>query len=343
MRGMSGPARPQRNRQKPTPYIDPKSAKLNVVADARKAKLASQQTLQPIPIDLTFVGDPSLSAVVKIIDYGFGPVAEEHIEKNMKKWKYINNFANGFGRVMPPQVEWKAIESVMVDKITDGMPLSGRNFWFRDGHFLFNVDGHPAPNTVIEKAIKVVGTHEDIVDEYAAACRRSDASFEIKIKSVWECSHRGTLVCFGGESEVLMSNGSHELVRNLAVGDQVAVPSDGMAKVTAVWCAQVGRIIPMVSINGVLLTPDHPICANGIWKKAIEIGSPTGMYMDAVYNFALASSHSLWVRSGHSNEYVHCCTLGKPVPGIPEPVWGSNKIFEVMRAMPGYPNLVTVC
>lgn len=339
---MSGPVRrPQRNRQKPTPYIDPKSATLNAAADARKAKLGFQATLLPIPINLTFDGDSS-SAVTILDHYQFGPVAEEDIVKNMKKWKYINSFANGFGTVTPPRVEWKAIESVMVPKITDGMPLKGRNFWFRDGHYLFKVDGHPAPHTVLEKVIKVAGTHEDIVDDYAAACQRGDASFEIKIKSVWECSHRGNLVCFGGDSKVLMANGSHKLVRDLGVGEQVAVPSEGITKVTAVWCAQVGRVIPMVSINGVLLTPDHPVCVNGAWKKAIEIGAPTEMYMDAVYNFALTSSHSLWVRGGHSDEYVHCCTLGKPVPGIPEPLWGSNKIFKAMRAMPGYPNVVTV-
>ena len=150
-----------------------------------------------------------------------------------------------------------------------------------------------------------------------------------------------TLLVFQCDGEVLMADGTHTLVRNVAVDDQIAVPG-GKATISAVWRANVGRCIPMVSINGVLLTPDHPVEDSDAWQKATEITAPTEMYVDAIYNFALTSSHSLWVKAG-TGKYVHCCTLGKPIPGIPEPLWGSDEIFAVMREMPGFPNLVTAC
>mmetsp|Transcript_54492 Transcript_54492/g.129444 ORF Transcript_54492/g.129444 Transcript_54492/m.129444 type:complete len:162 (+) Transcript_54492:162-647(+) len=147
----------------------------------------------------------------------------------------------------------------------------------------------------------------------------------------------------------------HTRVRDLAVGDQVQVPGGGVAAVAAVWRLDVGRSIPMSSIDGVLLTPDHPVCVAGAWHTAGAVAAPAEVEVDTVYNFALAPPCSLLVRRGgdaadangskHKNgeTYLECCTLGMPVPGIPEPVWGSEEILDVMRAMPGYPNLVTCC
>jgi len=63
------------------------------------------------------------------------------------------------------------------------------------------------------------------------------------------------------------------------------------------------------------------------------------MEVDSVFNFALTLPCSLLARGNPSAEgHVEYCTLGMPVPGIPEPVFGTEKIFD---ALLGYPNVVT--
>ena len=97
----------------------------------------------------------------------------------------------------------------------------------------------------ISPCVNVVGTYEDIVDAYSDAINRGDASFQIRIRKVWECyDRRFAPACFCGDSEVLMESGTHKLVRHLAVGDSVKVSGGDSAQVTAVWRAQVDRSVP---------------------------------------------------------------------------------------------------
>ena len=326
-----GPARPTRERKQVEPYKDEASAKLNAEAAAQKIKLAHQEKLTPIPIDLVFaVGE---APVLIVDDTRYGAVPEGYIKKHMAPWrKYFDGCDNGFGSFTPKSVgPWSVISGELASKATAG--FKGAKFKVK------NSTG--AEGAIIQEDISVVGTHEQVIDAYAEACERGDASFKLEINRVWKCYFHGPGICFGGGGEVLMADGTHTLVRNVAVDDQIAVPG-GTATISAVWRANVGRCIPMVSINGVLLTPDHPVKDSDAWQKATEITAPTEMYVDAIYNFALTSSHSLWVKAG-TGKYVHCCTLGKPIPGIPEPLWGSDEIFAVMREMPGFPNLVTAC
>ena len=42
-------------------------------------------------------------------------------------------------------------------------------------------------------------------------------------------------------------------------------------------------------------------------------------------------------------DYVTCCTLGQSVPGLEDVLWGTEKIFDLMRQLPGYPNVATIC
>ena len=320
-----GPTRLTRQRKQVEPYKDETSAKLDAEAAALEEKLAHQETLNPIPIHLVFVGKTPVS----IVD---GALPRAYITERMKTWKY---FHDGLGSFTPRSVgPWSVISGPLAREATAG--FKGAEFKVKKS----TAEG-AARGAIIQEDISVVGTHEQVIDAYAEACERGHASFKLKIDRVWKCCFQGPPICFGGGGEVLMADGTHKLVRNVAVDDQILVPG-GTATISAVWRANVGRRIPMVSINGVLLTPDHPVKDSNAWQKATEITAPTEMYVDAIYNFALTSSHSLWVKAG-TGKYVHCCTLGKPIPGIPEPLWGSDEIFAVMREMPGFPNLVTAC
>ena len=301
-----GPIRPTRERKQVKPYVDEASAKLNAQAAAHKKKLAHQATLKPIPIEPIFVGE---APVTIVDDTLWGAVPEDYITKHMSPWKYINGCDDGFGSFTPKSVgPWPVISRPMVQKVTAGF----------QGARSFKVAESDAYGASIREDIIIVGTHEQFIDAYAEACERGDASFKLKINKIWECYFHGPPVCFGGGGEVLMADGTHLLVRDVAVGDKITVLG-GTATIAAVWRANVGRTIPMVSIDGVLLTPDHPVSVSDAWQKALEITASKEIYVDAVYNFALTASHSLWVKAG-TGKYVHCCTLGKPVPGIPEPL-----------------------
>lgn len=324
----TGPQRPQRQRTKATPYTDPTSAKANAAAAKAADKHKKQSHLTPIPISLV------LDADAAIVDTS--SVEEKDVEKAMAGWRWADSLESGFGTILPKSVGPfdKTIKELMIRQVIDGYqpgtvkPTDPKQWGAR-----------------ISPCVNVVGTYEDIVDAYSDAINRGDASFQIRIRKVWECyDRRFAPACFGGDSEVLMESGTHKLVRHLAVGDSVKVSGGDSAQVTAVWRAQVDRSVPMCSVRGVLLTPDHPVCVDGAWARAGELSVPCEMAVDSVFNFALASSHNMLVRSGASTDvYVDCCTLGMDVPGMPEPLWGTNKIFEHMRTLPGYPNVLTAC
>ena len=109
-----------------------------------------------------------------------------------------------------------------------------------------------------------------------AACNRREASYHIEFEAVFVV--RSCAPCLGGEGQVLMADGGHKLVKQIAVGDTLAIieaPS-GTAKhtatVRAVWRATVERPIPICTLSGVLITADHPVCMqvyqNAQYKRA---------------------------------------------------------------------------
>jgi len=315
----TGPSRLQRDRR--TPYSDTSSLKVKPAA------------LTPIPIQLV------LTAETAVVNNGSVPNAQ--IVAAMAGWKWVHSFEDGFGTILPSRVRpWKLIQDLMVAAVVNGFvpgpvkPENPESDW-----------------ACIFADVRIAGREKqaNIAERYVAACERGDASFQLKIGKVWTCEDRVNGVCFGGDSEVLMTEGGHQLVRDLAVGDCVMVPG-GTAKVAAVWRAHVGRSIPMTGcidtscIDGVLLTPDHPVFVDGIWLTAGEVAAPTEVEVDSVYNFALTALCSLFVRGSlHAEGNIECCTLGMPVPGFPEPVWGTEKIFDKMRALRDYPNVATCC
>ena len=341
------PAWKDAKRAKAKPYTK-KQAKTQA---ALAEKHAAYQTMLPIPIELVFAkpGDASaastpekggskpaasnvaaLATVSSVHDeavspmpvyrgypimaiHGFpmkGSVPAAQIATAMQGWKWANA-VHGFGTILPPSVliSFNDLEDLVWDQVIDG---------YEPGKVK---PTHPeARRAIIFSNIRFLGKPNGIITKYRAACANQDATFKIEIDQVWTCEDRTAGVCFGGDSEVLMADGGHTLVRHLAVGDSVKVHG-GTTTVAAVWRAHVGGPRPMSSIDGVLLTPDHPVCIDGVWSTAGAFAEPTEIDVDSVFNFALASRSSLLVRSGpDAVAFVECCTLGQPVPGIPEPV-----------------------
>jgi hypothetical protein len=358
------PAWKSEKRAKAKPYTK-KQAKAQA---ALAEKHAALDAMSPIPIEIVFAkpGDASaastpekggskpargttadLAAVSTTVvsSYrviGDGPVIlpdgvprkcsvpAAQIVAAMAGWKWAKA-VHGFGTILPPRVliPFTEIEDLVWDQVVDG---------YTPGKVEpTNPKSH---RSKIFSNVRILGAGSGITSKYRAACTRGDASFKLEIDQAWTCEDHSPPVCFGGDTEIMMADGGHTRARHLAVGDSVKV-TGGTATVEVVWRAHVGGQHPMSSIDGVLLTPDHPVCVDGVWSTAGEVAAPSDMHVDSVYNFGLSSPRSVLVRG--ATAHVECCTLGQPVPGIFEPVWGSAKIFDEMRAMPGFPNLVTCC
>ena len=107
----------------------------------------------------------------------------------------------------------------------------------------------------------------------------------------------------------------------------------------------------MVRLRGVWLTPDHPVldAAAGLWCRADALAPPEVLRgVDCVYNLAVESRGGVLVSAGpeetaaggaEAGETVVCCSLGQPVPRMPDAVWGTEVILAWMRAQAGWPNL----
>ena len=240
---------------------------------------------------------------------------------------------------MPPAVNWRQIQGAIRQQLKAGLVLPG------DYEVLYK----PVPllNGDVIFRPDFADNETDLYRRYITACRDGAKDFTFELSGIFRYIERPTgPICFGGDGEALLSDGQHKRIRDLVVGDSVKLPGPGSsaASIVAVWRARVERPIPMASLLGVKLTPDHPVCVGGAWRRPDELVKPCVAFVDAVYNFALSEGHSLLVRAlgCGPTAHVHCCTLGKPVPGIPEPLWGSDQIFEELVTLPGYPNVETV-
>lgn len=73
------------------------------------------------------------------------------------------------------------------------------------------------------------------------------------------------------------------------MGDMVIVKGGASAEVLATWRSEVERLtrVPMVCLNGVLATPDHPVYYNGKWQLPSAIHTTSNQWVDSVFNFHL--------------------------------------------------------
>ena len=101
----------------------------------------------------------------------------------------------------------------------------------------------------------------------------------------------------------------------------------------ATWHSEEKRCIPMVCLNGVLVTPDHPVYYNEKWQLPSAIHTTSNQWVDSVFDFHFLNSPCLFLRGGENKfsekmEYVECCTLGQPVPGHADFLWGSHSDIQ---------------
>ena len=140
--------------------------------------------------------------------------------------------------------------------------------------------------------------------------------------------------CFHGENRVLMADGSRKAIKDVNPEDMVWTP-EGPANV--VCLVTIGSKRPaqtMVQINGLCITPWHPIRlkAGGPWVFPADHYLFGERLIQTVYNFVLTKGHVVDV------EGFECITLAH---GFQEPVakhdyFGTSAVLNDLAKQPGY-------
>ena len=138
--------------------------------------------------------------------------------------------------------------------------------------------------------------------------------------------------CFHGNCTVLMADFTRTPIKDVIPGSLVWTPN-GPARVTAlVTCNTKNKSQPMSQIDGLSITPWHPIRVKGVWQFPASLYFYTERMLQTVYNLVLDNGHIINV------EGFDCITLGH---GFTEPVaahdfFGTQRVIDDLKKLPGW-------
>ena len=139
-------------------------------------------------------------------------------------------------------------------------------------------------------------------------------------------------LCFHGDSLVEMNNGSFKKIKELRKGDIVKTET-GFSKVRSLIVSQSqNNKSTFVNVNGLLVTPWHPVKVNGEWKFPSDLGETFELTNDLVYNLVLEQGHIINING------VKAVTLGHNLTGpvVGHEYFGSQRIINDMKKMRGW-------
>ena len=139
--------------------------------------------------------------------------------------------------------------------------------------------------------------------------------------------------CFDGEGIVKLSNGCTKQIKDLKKGDEIVCENGQGAKVVALVITTTQRDVELVEINGVKLTPWHPVKVGGAWKFPCEIKKPVAEYCDCVYNLVLNTNHIACING------LSVVTLGHGFHDssvVEHAYFGSAKVLEDLMRFDGW-------
>jgi len=142
--------------------------------------------------------------------------------------------------------------------------------------------------------------------------------------------------CFDGNSMVLMSDNTLKQVKDLRKDDIVI----GGHTIKCVVKTSVNDNLEMVNINGMLITPWHPIHHETRkhkheWVFPINILSSINVEIDYIYNIVLESGHVMVIND------IKVITLGhdfKDNSVVQHDYYGSDKVINDLKKMDGWDN-----
>lgn len=149
--------------------------------------------------------------------------------------------------------------------------------------------------------------------------------------------------CFDGESMVKVPGGSIKAKMLTKGMDVWTVNKHNVPMVTKVLCVVKTKTqnneCAMCDINGMYITPYHPIKLYGKWVFPETVANVYVNNIDYVYNVVLESGHILTIND------VKVCTMGHDFNDndvIAHPYFGSNKVVDDLKKCEGWNNgLVT--
>jgi len=135
--------------------------------------------------------------------------------------------------------------------------------------------------------------------------------------------------CFDGECKVTINNNKKIPVKHLVKGDILL----GGATVVCIVKTKVRDTVEVVNMNGMFITPWHPVLDMGEWKFPVNIGTSIHTTLDYVYNIVLDSGHVCII-----NE-VYVITLGHNFTDnsvVYHDYYGSHKVIDDLKKLDGW-------
>jgi hypothetical protein len=135
--------------------------------------------------------------------------------------------------------------------------------------------------------------------------------------------------CFDGEGKVLMADGTTKAVKNIRKGDV----THGGARVVCVVRTTKKSHTEVCVLNGVKITPWHPVKVRGQWTFPADVAPIELQLMSHIYSFVLDAGHaSVWVNG------VECISLGHNLrePVAFHPYFGTDAVVRDLEKMVGW-------
>lgn len=146
--------------------------------------------------------------------------------------------------------------------------------------------------------------------------------------------------CIDGDGYVKLANGKYKQVKELIKDDVILNSDNNSAKIICVIKTTIQNgFTDMLSINGLKVTPWHPIRLpsvqdpNPTWVFPSHIGRLLTFKCDHIYNFVLDSHHFITVND------IDVITLGHGIqndPVLTHPFFGTRKVIEHLESHPDF-------
>lgn len=144
--------------------------------------------------------------------------------------------------------------------------------------------------------------------------------------------HNASAGCFAPGSLIQMADGSHKAIQEISPTELVATPSGPAAVRALVTCGSVNRSQPMSCVNGLWITPWHPILIGNQWKFPADLVGYTDRLMPIVYNLVLENGHIVFADGVMAVTLAHGFTESV----VAHPFFGTDAVLRDLEKTAGW-------
>ena len=123
-------------------------------------------------------------------------------------------------------------------------------------------------------------------------------------------------------------------IKNLKKGDKVVNNHGQISTIVCVVKTHIpNNVTELVLLNGLRVTPYHPIYQASKWVQPCKIKEPLCVYCESTYNFVLDCNHTM------SIEGIDVITMGHNIIDddvLRHPFFGSSRVIECLQQKPGW-------